>query len=98
MRKKFVQPLASPKTLGEAATRTRTGDPFFTREVLYQLSYGGGSGETIAAPPLGGHGASRRALAVVEAGRPGLPAGLRRDRAADPALPLGAHVRHALRP
>ena len=27
----------------EAATRTRTGDPIFTRDVLYQLSYGGGA-------------------------------------------------------
>src|SRR4051812_29710746 len=27
----------------EAAGRTRTGDPIFTRDVLYQLSYCGGS-------------------------------------------------------
>ena len=31
----------------EADARTRTGDPFITSEVLYQLSYVGG------APPLG---------------------------------------------
>jgi hypothetical protein len=28
----------------KAAARTRTGDPFITSEVLYQLSYGGGVG------------------------------------------------------
>ena len=33
----------------QAATRTRTGDPIFTRDVLYQLSYGGGSAPKIAA-------------------------------------------------
>ena len=29
---------------GEADARTRTGDPFITSEVLYQLSYVGGAG------------------------------------------------------
>ena len=29
---------------GRATTRIRTADPFITSEVLYQLSYGGGSG------------------------------------------------------
>ena len=34
--------------IGEADARTRTGDPFITSEVLYQLSYVGGS-STVAA-------------------------------------------------
>jgi uncharacterized protein YbcI len=42
---------AVPAPNFEAATRTRTGEPFFTREVLYQLSYGGGSIRTIAPRP-----------------------------------------------
>ena len=29
----------------EADARTRTGDPFITSEVLYQLSYVGGDGQ-----------------------------------------------------
>src|SRR5215208_7071602 len=33
----------------QAAGRTRTGDPIFTRDVLYQLSYCGGSFRKIAA-------------------------------------------------
>ena len=40
-----------PPTLGEAQqalVRTRTGDPFLTMEVLYQLSYEGVAGEGIA--------------------------------------------------
>jgi hypothetical protein len=35
----------------EADARTRTGDPFITSEVLYQLSYVGEDGECSAAPP-----------------------------------------------
>jgi hypothetical protein len=31
-------------SLGEADARTRTGDPFITSEVLYQLSYVGAAG------------------------------------------------------
>lgn len=31
--------------VSEADARTRTGDPFITSEVLYQLSYVGGAGE-----------------------------------------------------
>src|SRR5215207_4293612 len=38
----------------EAATRTRTGDPIFTRDVLYQLSYGGGALRKIARRKLRG--------------------------------------------
>jgi len=30
-------------SLSEADARTRTGDPFITSEVLYQLSYVGGA-------------------------------------------------------
>ena len=43
-----VTPAVSPNCLGkalqieEADARTRTGDPFITSEVLYQLSYVGG--------------------------------------------------------
>ena len=31
----------------EADARTRTGDPFITSEVLYQLSYVGGAGPAV---------------------------------------------------
>ena len=31
--------------IDKADARTRTGDPFITSEVLYQLSYVGGAGE-----------------------------------------------------
>ena len=31
----------NPSRRGEALVRTRTGDPFLTMEVLYQLSYEG---------------------------------------------------------
>src|SRR5262249_60543759 len=34
---------AYPAPEGEADARTRTGDPFITSEVLYQLSYVGGA-------------------------------------------------------
>src|SRR3990170_4965275 len=34
----------------EADARTRTGDPFITSEVLYQLSYVGGAGSSLAWP------------------------------------------------
>src|SRR6186713_2858769 len=38
----------------EADARTRTGDPFITSEVLYQLSYvgGGGNGSEVANHPF----------------------------------------------
>ena len=35
----------APAQGGEADGRTRTGDPFITSEVLYQLSYVGGARE-----------------------------------------------------
>jgi hypothetical protein len=35
-------------TLGEATDGTRTRDPFITSEVLYQLSYGGDTGQMVA--------------------------------------------------
>ncbi len=35
-----------PHEYGQAAERIRTADPFITSEVLYQLSYGGGAGES----------------------------------------------------
>jgi hypothetical protein len=38
-----------PAPLAEADARTRTGDPFITSEVLYQLSYVG-SAARLAAP------------------------------------------------
>ena len=41
-------PISSPNA--EADARTRTGDPFITSEVLYQLSYVGAGG--IVAPEL----------------------------------------------
>ena len=34
-----------PAGFPEADARTRTGDPFITSEVLYQLSYVGGDGQ-----------------------------------------------------
>src|SRR5262245_30817344 len=37
--------LSNLPTVPEADARTRTGDPFITSEVLYQLSYVGGDGE-----------------------------------------------------
>ena len=36
-----------------AAARTRTGDPFITSEVLYQLSYGGSAGIVASAQVRG---------------------------------------------
>jgi hypothetical protein len=40
----------------EADARTRTGDPFITSEVLYQLSYVGGPRILAAHPSSHGHG------------------------------------------
>jgi integrase len=48
---------ADPASEGKADARTRTGDPFITSEVLYQLSYVGGA-LTVA----GCRGASQRSL------------------------------------
>ena len=42
--------LLDPALDGEADARTRTGDPFITSEVLYQLSYVGGAGESSDGP------------------------------------------------
>ena len=40
LRRRVAQ-LNSPDVYGKADARTRTGDPFITSEVLYQLSYVG---------------------------------------------------------
>jgi hypothetical protein len=44
---KCGEPAANPR---EADARTRTGDPFITSEVLYQLSYVGRGGQFSADP------------------------------------------------
>ena len=40
-----------PAWLSEADARTRTGDPFITSEVLYQLSYVGSPPSLAGFPP-----------------------------------------------